>query len=744
VPDVQPPPVLEHSVPRSLAPAQRLRFTLVIYALERFAADRPIRLLDAGSGDGSFAVSIARRHPGWTVVGVDLRDELLERGRRAAAGTGLANVEFVHADLTEDLGTEEYDAVAAIECLEEIPDDRVALGRMTVALRQGGLLLAHVPERAWRPVLRGSEPTWRHEVRHGYSPAELESLLVEFGLEDVRIDDTCRGLVRLAQELRDLVPPRHPTVRAAVSLALAGLVPLERSGLTWGRGRALLGRGRRPLGASKEGMRLEPEASILIVARTGGKPLQRCLQALCDQTQPMTSFDIAVVDAAAALPRALRSSRGRICIVLEEDMVASADLVAAHVAAHSACERLVGIGQLTQELPFRSHIQETNISFPHTALDGRGLEAFFTPDSPAPLLEFVLDLEAEGYTFRRLPDARAQRASSMRRQLAGRMIEGAAHAELARRREELTPCLLGWFVDASARELVLRRALLALRAGPDMLAALRWLLPGRNGKRLWVGFVSNFAYWRAVRKRLPRREWKLLTRGVPILLYHAFAERHDRSRFVVTRRTFGLQMKLLELLGYRVLTYDDFATSFRNGRLPPPRTVVLTMDDGYADNAEIAAEVLGRRRYGATIFLVSDRLGALNDWSDASPLLARPLLTVAQIAALGERGVSFGAHTRTHSSLPDLPDDALAGEVEASRAELEHVLECPVQSFAYPYGRLDDRAVAAVRRAGFVSACTTEPRLARLDDDPLRIPRIEIKGSDSLWRFLMKVWFGGA
>src|SRR4029079_10962987 len=108
---------------RLLAPARRLRCAVVAEAMERFAAGRALRVLDAGCGDGAFAESIARRHPAWTVVGADVGDELLERGRRGAA----RNVEFVHADLTEDLGTDVYDAVAAIECLEEIPDDTLAL-----------------------------------------------------------------------------------------------------------------------------------------------------------------------------------------------------------------------------------------------------------------------------------------------------------------------------------------------------------------------------------------------------------------------------------------------------------------------------------------------------------------------------------------------------------------------------------------------------------------------------------------
>jgi trans-aconitate methyltransferase len=222
---------------RALPPARRLRFELVAEALEGFAAGRALRLLDAGCGDGAFAAAIARRQPSWFIVGVDIAEEMLERGRAALAG--LPNVELSRTDLTADLGSEVYDAVASVESLEEIPNDTEALRRMVTALRPGGLLVAHVPERDWKPMLPGSEPTWRNEVRHGYAAEELEDRLRGLGMEEVRVEETSRSLVRAAQELRDRVPPERPALRAAVSSALSFTVPLERAGLTWGRGRAL-------------------------------------------------------------------------------------------------------------------------------------------------------------------------------------------------------------------------------------------------------------------------------------------------------------------------------------------------------------------------------------------------------------------------------------------------------------------------------------------------------------------------
>lgn len=76
------------------------------------------------------------------------------------------------------------------------------------------------------------------------------------------------------------------------------------------------------------------------------------------------------------------------------------------------------------------------------------------------------------------------------------------------------------------------------------------------------------------------------------------------------------------------------------------------------------------------------------------------------------------------------------------RNELERRTGRPILTFAYPFGRYDARAISVVAAAGYVGAGTTDPRRAQPDADPLRVPRIEIRGTDSSHRFLFKLWFG--
>jgi trans-aconitate methyltransferase len=229
-----------------MAPSRRLRMALAEAAIAAFAADRRVRVLDAGCGDGLLSLAVAKRHPRWQIVGIDIRDDLLAGARERAANRGLDNVAFRQADLTRSLAETGFDVVMALECLNEIPDDRAALEAMTGALAPGGLFVVQAPERDWKPVLESSDATWREEVRHGYSAADLSAALGNAGLERIEITPTYRATAAVAQEVRDRIKDGPLPLRAAAFPAMLGAVRLEHWGLTGGRASALFATARRP------------------------------------------------------------------------------------------------------------------------------------------------------------------------------------------------------------------------------------------------------------------------------------------------------------------------------------------------------------------------------------------------------------------------------------------------------------------------------------------------------------------
>jgi peptidoglycan/xylan/chitin deacetylase (PgdA/CDA1 family) len=139
--------------------------------------------------------------------------------------------------------------------------------------------------------------------------------------------------------------------------------------------------------------------------------------------------------------------------------------------------------------------------------------------------------------------------------------------------------------------------------------------------------------------------------------------------------------------------------------------VVLTFDDAWADNHANALGPLSRYRLPATLYVPSRLLGEPG------------YMTRTQLLEMVAEGIVVGAHSRTHANLRACDPAALDREVRGSKEDLEDLIGQPVTSFAYPAGLLNDRVVAAVSAAGFVTAVTTRPVWRRPTTGDLVIPR---------------------
>jgi hypothetical protein len=71
-------------------------------------------------------------------------------------------------------------------------------------------------------------------------------------------------------------------------------------------------------------------------------------------------------------------------------------------------------------------------------------------------------------------------------------------------------------------------------------------------------------------------------------------------------------------------------------------------------------------------------------------------------------------------------------ECARSRAVLNERLRHPPTAVAYPWGEVDGAIAHLAGACGYGLGLTCEPGLARLTDDPLLFPRIEVTGSLSL------------
>jgi peptidoglycan/xylan/chitin deacetylase (PgdA/CDA1 family) len=210
---------------------------------------------------------------------------------------------------------------------------------------------------------------------------------------------------------------------------------------------------------------------------------------------------------------------------------------------------------------------------------------------------------------------------------------------------------------------------------------------------------------------------------VPILTYHSV----DESGSIISTApdVFRQQMKSLSASGYKAISLKELLGFFSENKIPAPKTVALTFDDGFQNFYTTAFPVLQEYGFQATVFLVTDHCGKYNDWGDNPPKLPRSkLLSWQEIKELNDCGIEFGSHTRTHPDLTQIDAAQADREIVESKQEIENALGTEVTTFAYPYGKFNP-SVKQVAEKTFAAACSTNLGKARRTSDFFSLERID-------------------
>lgn len=223
------------------------------------------------------------------------------------------------------------------------------------------------------------------------------------------------------------------------------------------------------------------------------------------------------------------------------------------------------------------------------------------------------------------------------------------------------------------------------------------------------------------------------TVDVPILMYHhigALPSGADdiRKGLTVSAEEFEAQMKYLKDGGYEGSSLAEMYRRVAKDSSLQEKTVVLTFDDGYLDNYEVARPILEKYGFRGTFFIISGKIGQAEYMDEA------------QIRELAVAGNEIGSHTVLHLDLTNLSSAKMKTEVEKSKADLEKIIgesaRAQIISFCYPAGKLNPETVAAVEGAGYKIAVTTQKFQPFLTDKPFEVPRIRINPGANLKNLL--------
>ncbi|MDQ6749718.1 MAG: polysaccharide deacetylase family protein [Actinomycetota bacterium] len=206
--------------------------------------------------------------------------------------------------------------------------------------------------------------------------------------------------------------------------------------------------------------------------------------------------------------------------------------------------------------------------------------------------------------------------------------------------------------------------------------------------------------------------------AVPILMYHVIGTpRPDTPlpELWVTPRDFRGHVRALAGRGYHAVTLQQVWDAWHRGGRLPSKPVVFSFDDGYTGQYTQALPALRAAGWTGVLNL---KLGNLRD------------LHAERVKAMIAAGWEIDSHTINHPDLTSVGAGGLRVELEQSRARLRREFGVPANFFCYPAGEYDATVVAAVKRAGYLAATTTDSGFARTRDTYV-LGRVRVNGSDS-------------
>ena len=215
---------------------------------------------------------------------------------------------------------------------------------------------------------------------------------------------------------------------------------------------------------------------------------------------------------------------------------------------------------------------------------------------------------------------------------------------------------------------------------------------------------------------------------VPVLMYHRVAPADEVGRslpnLVVPPDLFAAQLETLVGAGWRSITAADLAADLAAGIVPPPRTFVITFDDGRLDGYTEAFPILQRLDLVATFYVITGRIG------DSSSL------TASQLRRMASAGMEIGSHTVGHIRLTStsLPNALL--ELSGSATRIAAVTGQRPTTFAYPFGGVDPLRQELVQEAGYAMAFTEADGCWMSWPSRLVAPRVRVTPSTSPERLL--------
>src|SRR6184192_3770583 len=197
-----------------------------------------------------------------------------------------------------------------------------------------------------------------------------------------------------------------------------------------------------------------------------------------------------------------------------------------------------------------------------------------------------------------------------------------------------------------------------------------------------------------------------------IFCYHRLVDKVRYPGTEITPADFEAQMKQLKDAGITVISLQDLLAWKRGEKNIPPRCAVISFDDGWKSQYDVAWPIMKKFGYPFTMFIYTEGVrGGHFGGGEA--------ITWEQLAEMRDAGIDIQAHSETHQDLrkpydkvakkklsPPEYEQWLQNEVGRCKETLEQRLGIKVNCFAVPYGFYNQHIKDVAKNAGYEGVFT--------------------------------------
>ena len=197
-----------------------------------------------------------------------------------------------------------------------------------------------------------------------------------------------------------------------------------------------------------------------------------------------------------------------------------------------------------------------------------------------------------------------------------------------------------------------------------------------------------------------------------IFCYHRLVDKVRAPGTEITTPDFEAQMQMLKDKGITVIGMQDYLAWRRSEKAIPPRCAVISFDDGWKSQYEVAWPIMKKFGYPFTMFIYTEGV-------QGGHFGGGQAISWEQLAEMRDAGVDIEAHSATHQDLrkgydvinkkktsgPEY-EQWLQNEVVGCKQLLEQRLGIKVNCFAVPFGNYNEHVKEVARNAGYEAMFT--------------------------------------